>query len=75
MTNLISMPGASEWSILLILLAGVGLIFLFKYINKKKSPKNLANDELMKLNDLKAKGLITDEDFQELKKKVLEKLV
>ena len=61
----------------LILSPVVGFVIVFvskdKTLTEKKNLKETesVSDELLKLNNLKEKGIITDEEFNEQKKKLL----
>lgn len=82
---LFGMPGASEWIILVVLL--IIILSIVRRVIKRKSSSqqtqtqqqqtNLnihnysATAELEKLHELKEKGIITQEEFEQQKKKIL----
>ena len=41
-----------------------------KEYNEKEKDKNSISDEIMKLNDLKTKGFITEEEYKKAKEKI-----
>ncbi len=74
-----SSPGIAEWFILFIYygIPIILIILLIKYLLKKSThnaPSGISiADELNKLNSLKEKGIITQEEFEKKKKELLQK--
>ncbi|MDR2009246.1 MAG: SHOCT domain-containing protein [Bacteroidales bacterium] len=62
-----------------ILILGVIVLLFYAIIkgilsidsNKKKPKKTSVADELLKLQNLKEEGIITEEEFQQMKKRLL----
>lgn len=48
-------------------------IVVLVQVNKKDNPKIDITQELLKLNDLKDKGILSDEEFQSMKMNLLRK--
>jgi hypothetical protein len=64
---------ALAWGFLGLLYALPFAIVVLVQVNKKDNPKIEVTQELLKLNDLKDKGILSEEEFQSMKMNLLRK--
>ena len=64
---------ALVWGFLGLLYALPFAIVVLVQVNKKDNPKIEVTQELLKLNELKDKGILSEEEFQSMKMNLLRK--